>query len=56
MLIDGVSKPDDLEPLDDSIDLAPDRWTAVHVEGDWQIVHPLWMCKVCTLMIRIIYM
>ncbi|XP_053406230.1 uncharacterized protein LOC123565993 [Mercenaria mercenaria] len=45
VILDGFSKPGELEPLNDDIELKPDQWTAVHVEGDWQIVHPLWMCK-----------
>lgn len=45
-LVEGVAKPFELKPQQDTIDVIPDIWTCVHVEGEWQIVHPHLICKV----------
>lgn len=33
------------EPGDVIDDDARDSWCAVHVDGSWQLVHPLWVCR-----------
>lgn len=45
VLIEGVSKPSLTEPGVDLREMFPDTWTAVFVDGNWQLVHPFLVCK-----------
>ena len=42
-LIKGVVKAASYEPGGTSVGCSP--WTAVYVEGSWQIVNPFWICR-----------
>ena len=41
--IKGFVKASSYEPGDKTVGSSP--WTAVHVDGSWQIVNPFWVCR-----------
>lgn len=44
VIVPGLVKAGKYEPGDVVGDGANDTWCVVHVDGSWQIVHPLWIC------------
>ncbi|XP_033730734.1 hillarin-like [Pecten maximus] len=42
--IDGICKAGDYEPGDENL-RGLCNWNAIFVEGDWNIVHPFWICR-----------
>ncbi|XP_045216175.2 uncharacterized protein LOC123566288 [Mercenaria mercenaria] len=44
-IISGISKGSHYEVGSKDTELLRNTWNAVYVEGSWQLVHPLWVCK-----------
>ncbi|KAH3841268.1 hypothetical protein DPMN_114727 [Dreissena polymorpha] len=45
VIIPGYVKAGKYEPGDIVDRGAADTWCAVHVDGSWQLIHPLWVCN-----------
>lgn len=46
VVISGVARQVNMDMTDIRSQVMDDSWVAVHVEADWQLVHPEWICKV----------
>jgi len=44
VIVPGFVKAGKYEPGDLIGDGAYDTWCAVHVDGSWQVIHPVWVC------------